>query len=272
MTIPCCKPCNHDHLAPLEKVVKTAVDAGHEAVAALDKWDLFYWLATIYYGNLFRELTLKARQGDPQSPMIMTEELLSAYSLHHLLLRGRRGGVSVPDGAFPATIFVFECQQLADFPALNWDYGDTLVQPYVAIRMGRVGVMAFLQDWGACETEGPEVFRQAQGIALHPAQWRFLVGWGTAVANMYRRPSGQIILRHEDNVTVAPPPPSLARRPRFDPNMEMTANVIALVMGQDLNTIYDGTNLLNAIRRADGSPLVIPLVVDNCDAHIELPH
>lgn len=272
MVIPCCKPCNHDHLAPLEEKVGAAVLAGSDAVRALDKWDLFYWLAKIYYGNLYRELTLKAVQSDPGSPMIMTESALEVYSLHHLLLQGRRAGVgvSVPDGYFPASIFVFECQELASAPKANWDYGDTFVQPYVAVRMGRVGIVAFLQDWGACEDQGPDVFAQAQGLALHPTQWRFLMGWGAAVATMYRRSSTQLLTRYEDRLTVLPPPPSMSGRGWFEPDMRATATMIAHVMGQDLDTVYNGEHLMNAVRQADGSPLFIPLDATNQHAHIAL--
>ena len=61
LTIPCCAPCNNEHLNRIEVAVSTAWREGFDSFASLNRDVLFLWLAKIVYGLLVRELFLPAR-------------------------------------------------------------------------------------------------------------------------------------------------------------------------------------------------------------------
>lgn len=271
LKIPCCYECNHDKLAPLELKIKRAVEGGPHEVEQLDSWTLFYWLGKIYYGLLFRELSLVADRSDPDSNTIMTPEILEQFAMHHALMQRIRGVVDCGD-SFPASIYVLECQELEDEPSLNWDYGDAFVRPYLSLRIGRVGIIAFLQDWGVCKASGPAIFESARGLALHPTQFRFLMGWGHYTAGAYRRTNHHLLFRGKSSVTtISPPFTSLSKEHPYVQDDKSVAQVIAAVMQQPLRSIYRPGQLLNAIEKDDGAQLYIAFTKENCNARIALP-
>lgn len=272
LKIPCCYECNHDRLAPLEEKVKTAVEAGPDAVEQLDPWTLFYWLGKIYYGLLFRELSLVAERSDPNSNKIMTPDILEQFAMHHALMQKIRGVIDCADESFPASIYILECQELLGQPEINWDYGDAFVRPYLSLRMGRVGIIAFLQDWGVCEDSGPLIFQSAKGLALHPIQFRYLMGWGHYTANAYRRTNHHLSFRGESSITtISPPVPSLSNEHPYIQDDRILAEVLSAVMQQPLESIYRPGQLLNAIQKGDGTHLHIPLTSETISIGIGLP-
>jgi len=170
LTVTACTSCNTGPLSRLEQEVGEAFRQGPDAVRALDPERLFLWLAKFYYGILFRELTLALDRRDPESPPIVSDEMLKQFGVHHLLLRRLLNQVTWSD--FPASIFVFDCLEDSD-PKKNFDYFDALDQPYVSVRIGSTYVAAFLQDFGAVRqfgVESWEVPRLAAEVRLHPLQ------------------------------------------------------------------------------------------------------
>jgi hypothetical protein len=128
-------------------------------------------VAAIGYGLLFRELTLRLDQTDPQSSETITDaEVRREFGVHHLLMRRAFGRVSW--NIFPASIFVFDALVDADAKA-NFDYFDAIDQPFLTLRCGSTYVAAFLQDFGAAHDFRVDEFQQvraARHLVLHPLQ------------------------------------------------------------------------------------------------------
>jgi hypothetical protein len=171
VTVTCCFKCNNKYLKPLEDKVSTAFREGAGAVRALDPEVLFLWLAKIYYGLLFRELTLRLDRTNPDNESTITNpEILRAFGVHHVLMRRVLGEVSW--NLFPASIFVFDALT-SETSAVNFDYFDAIDQPFLTLRCGSSYVVAFLQDFGAAHdfgVDGFEEVRAAYRLVLHPFQ------------------------------------------------------------------------------------------------------
>lgn len=86
LTIPCCQTCNRDYLSPLEQTIQNAHDRGFAAFSKLPRLLVFQWLAKIYYGILFRELSLLHDRSDPSLGFIFSQDQLKDFgTLHHFL-------------------------------------------------------------------------------------------------------------------------------------------------------------------------------------------
>jgi hypothetical protein len=198
LTIACCKQCNNERLAPLEKEVGAAFAEGPDEVRNLDPDRLYVWLAKFYYGLLFRELTLFLERSDPAQGAIVTKELLREYGIHHLLLR--RLLEHVEWNEFPASIFIFEA--LAGEPgSINFDYFDAFEAPFLCVRIDRVFVVAFLQDFGAVRQLGVEDGSRvtaARHLKLHPFQCGELMAFFYTVLKLQERPPKLLVGRTDD--------------------------------------------------------------------------
>lgn len=259
LTIPCCHECNTTHLSRIEESVSKAWRTGHEAVAALDENLLFLWMAKIYYGLLFRELFLPLDRTNPSQGQIMDPELLEEYQMHHLLLQGARGVVHW-EGALPASIYVFECQVSEQDPRANFDYADHLLRPFLAIRAGRVAVIATLQDWGALGGAVTlEPFEAARQMSLHPAQFRALVATGQYMNSLFNRTPKHLVHWAEESVKVITLPlGGLSGRPLFDDwDTDTYAKILANALGQPVESIWDGVQITDILGSSD-APREIP--------------
>ena len=169
LTIPCCDQCNTVHLAAIERDVEIAVGAGVEAVRALPRETLFYWLGKIFYGLLYKEGLLQRHRARPRSAKIVPKSVLKSYAAHHLHLQGIRLPMMFRD-FFPASILVVPCQvprSLED----QFDFRDLSPALAVAIRMGKVGILAALQDCGAQAFGAAAHFTALEKLHHHPVQF-----------------------------------------------------------------------------------------------------
>ena len=171
LTIPCCFPCNNLHLQPIETAVSEAVQRGVDAVRQLGDHTLFLWLGKMFYGLLYRELFLDADRREPSLGTITDPDLLRQYELHHYFLQSSRVPMRF-EGDFPASVFVYHTKEPPDRKH-GWDFRDNLGSMFISCRVGKVGMIAALQDGGAqrlCDGFYPKV----QDFPLHPAQFREL--------------------------------------------------------------------------------------------------
>jgi hypothetical protein len=86
----------------------------------------------------------------------------------------------VNDGfdSIPGSIFIFRAQQ-PEAPAERFDYRDTRITPFLALRVGETVLVATLLDWGAmAEALHHPRFDAARQLALHPFQFPELAGYG----------------------------------------------------------------------------------------------
>ena len=169
LTIPCCFGCNNEYLGDIERQVQRACDAGREAVLALPRVTLFLWAGKILYGLLYREHLLSANRRAPEEGPIVPAELLEQFMLHHQFLQAAR----LPFEFFPhvpASIFVYETMTPSDHRT-GFDYWDEMQRLAISIRVGRVGIVACLQDGGAVEQCFGSHYQELAGLALHPMQF-----------------------------------------------------------------------------------------------------
>lgn len=90
LTIPCCKSCNSNHLSALEKTIRENVEKGYSAFYNLDKTKIFQWTGKIFFGILFKELSLLIDQKHKDYSTIMSPKLLEKYKNLHGFLQSIR--------------------------------------------------------------------------------------------------------------------------------------------------------------------------------------
>lgn len=261
--IPCCFTCNNIHLSPIEARVGQAFRSGPDAVRRLDSTDLFVWLSKIYYGLLILELFLAADRTDPAAGNIMVPEWVERLKMHHMLMQVARGVVKWQPSDFPASIFVFECQ-VPSAAQKTFDYGDSLYFPFISIRVGNVGIVASLQDWGSMEHEIEiPMFNVARRTTLHPQQWHQIHAMGLYMASLFDRTPSHVTLQRGTNIEIVtlpiagPPGKPLFREFVLDDY----APVLAKVLQQPVTDIYDGARVVDLIGTGE-DPIVFPVQAD----------
>lgn len=261
--IPCCFTCNNIHLSPIENRVGQAFKSGPEAVRALDRTDLFVWLSKVYYGLLILELNLVADRADPGAGNIMIPEWVERFKMHHMLMQVARGVVRWQPNSFPASIFVFECQVPNDVRQ-TFDYRDSLYFPFLSIRIGNVGIIASLQDWGSMEhTIEIPMFDAARRTVLHPQQWRQIHAMSLYTVSLFDRTPSHITLQRGPNIEIVTLPiAGLSGKPLFrEFVLGDYAQALAEALEQPISEIYDGTRIADLIGRVD-NPTVFPIPAD----------
>lgn len=165
-----CDSC-HKKLETLELEVKEAVITGPSAVRALDPERLFLWLAKFYHGLFFRDMQQLLKPMNRMSPVMSNQDTIRGYVQNYVLLKKLLGRTTWSD--FPASIFIFEALT-GDEAKHNFDYVDSPMQPFLAIRCGRSYIVAALQDFGTLANyDGLEQWPQistADSLKLHPMQ------------------------------------------------------------------------------------------------------
>ncbi|MEU6482347.1 hypothetical protein ABZ858_36905 [Streptomyces sp. NPDC047017] len=264
MKIPCCSTCNNEHLSRIEQAVGDAFAEGPEAVAALDATTLFLWMGKIYYGLMFRELSLLADRRAPQGGSIVSPEFLTTFRMHHLLLQAARGAVRWQKDQHPASVFVFQAQEPTD-PRHRFDYVDIINFPFFAIRVGATAVVAVLQDWGAlAQAVTLPAFEAARQLVLHPQQFREVAALAAYMTTLFNRVPKHLLHAGENHVDVMTLPlQGMSTKFVFDPfDVGDYAQVLSHVTGQPSEELYDGRNIVTLLRDGDNQPWAVPWPAD----------
>lgn len=258
LTIPCCAECNGTHLSVMENKVRSAFDAGYDAVNALDRTVLFSWLAKILYGLLVKERHSLLNLRDRTGAKIISDSDLDRFALHHLLMQTVRGDVnwSSPSGEDPWSIFVLKCQSSGQHPDLNFDYIDSTRIPFLAIRSGEVAIVASLQDWGYLETSIElKHMLAAQQLELHPFQFKELAIICSYVSAAFHQNRKVMMLMGEKQTDVLPLPlPPGATLNIGDPDLLLLAPTLAMHFNTPLEYISDGRRMVTTLSSSDGTP------------------
>ena len=171
LKIPCCKTCNGEYLSTIERRVCEASKSNAQEVRGLGKEVLFQWLGKIFYGLLYKEFLLPLKRSKPSEGPIVPENLLEKYKLHHLFLQSTR--LSMDFNQFPASIFVFDLQKVED--EINYNFRDDFNLMTISIRLGKVGIIAGLQDGSTQEKIFKDYFEKLYDIDLHVLQYNELI-------------------------------------------------------------------------------------------------
>lgn len=169
LTIPCCAKCNGEHLSQLEKTIASAAEQGYEGFSGLDEIILFKWIAKIFYGLQFRELSLIANRRDPASGYIRLPEQLKEYKFLHNLLQSVRLPYKFI-GHRPWSIFLFRTLEYGD--TRDFDYHDDMIPCVFSMRLGKVGIVAALSDHGAIKATYNDIISDYSRHCLHPMQFQ----------------------------------------------------------------------------------------------------
>jgi len=238
LVVPCCRKCNGEHLAKIEADMQRACDKGPESVAKLSPLTLFLWLGKLFYGLLFRELSLRAERSNPDSGPIVPKHLIQQYSLHHLFLQASRMRV-IFDNCFPASILVFRLQ-VPTSVHLQFHLRDDLERLNICLRMGEVGVLAALQDARALEKQAGFCFEQYQQYHLHPLQFEELGAKFFCWSSKMNRVPKYVISGNEQGISVFQLPlAGLSSKPVFDDFEPMEyAEYLSAFTGYPVEAIY----------------------------------
>lgn len=270
LTIPCCQECNTDYLSPVEDTISKAVEEGPEKVRELGKEIIFAWLAKIYYGIIYRELLLPLDRSAPEKGSIVTPELLQLYRTLHLFMQWIRWPIKF-EGFFPASMFIYELQEPEDL--INaWDIKDTPLLT-IAIRMGKVGIIAALLDGGAQDMVAGEYFSQFNQISLHPIQFAEITAEVFYNNTLFNRVPKYLTFDSGDGLTVTQSPlGGWSGKPLFDePDLAKLAEYISLYTNQPLDFVYKPPDkILSSLKKEGGGLPFIdlhenPWPVDNTD-------
>lgn len=229
LTIPCCKTCNNVHLGKIELEMQKACVAGAEAVRALPIETLFIWAGKILYGLLYREHLLAWSRRDEKEGPIVPAELLERFRLHHQFLQAARVPFEFITGV-PASVFVYRTMEPSDIK-MGFDYWDNIMALGISIRVGKVGIVACLQDGGALKYSFDDYYETFQKLNVHWMQFAEITAKIFYDLSRFNRVPKFMLVDGDDRVQVAMNPlGGLSGKPLFnDGNMEEYAAVLAHV-------------------------------------------
>jgi hypothetical protein len=168
LTIPCCDECNSIYLSPIESIMQGALYEGPDRVQKVSPMTLYIWMGKIYYGLLFKDLSLLADRQDPAAGRLMNKETMENYRALHAFLQSSRMEIKF-EGFFPGSIFVFELSLDEDFPP--FDYSDNPIGMTICIRMGNVGIITCLKDDGMIYSGLEQFYQKIREKRLNPIQF-----------------------------------------------------------------------------------------------------
>lgn len=276
LTIPCCKTCNNIHLSSLETDIKAAYEGGLNVFIELDELRIYQWLCKIYYGILFKELSLLADRRNPELGTIMTPEVLERHRTLHAFLQSVRMPFQF-NAERPWSIFVMETMTHPE-RELNYTYHDNVIGLTFSIRLGNIGILACLEDAGAQKIHYDYYFKKLDGIRLHPIQFDELAAKVTYKALLLNRiPKYMNILPEREGGTVYVVTLNIhgmSAAPIFDEwDQKMYARILASywdAYGLDFSKIFIEPNLVyTMIENDDGSIKVLNL--DGSVSHNHIP-
>ena len=258
LTVPCCVLCNNQYLQPLETRVASATAKGPEAVEELGRETLFLWLGKLFYGLLYRDCLLREDRSRADSPPLMGAEELRRYGMHHLFLQMLRWDLRC-EGFFPASILVFETQP-PDTPELQWDLRDSIDHMFIAVRMGRTGIIANLQDSGV-QADSPHPLMDFRPAAAHPLQYLELCAFFAYRSSLFNRTPKYVVLAGPPVRIHQMPLMGLSAKPLFDAWDSRTyAQVLASYAGIPLERAYSAPDkVLTWLRDPSGQRVELPL-------------
>ncbi len=266
LVIGACAPCNTGTLSQLEDYVRVHVEAGYDTFVHIDRDRLALWICKLYFGLLWRELSLAYDRTDPASGPIVEPELLQRFRIVRGLLRGLVRPRTYVGDMRPWSVFIVRTQAIGN-PLDDYDYGDGFAR-VIAMRMGDIGIIACLEDNGLHERDFGVDFPALKGHTFHPAQ--FLEMYARVAYNQTRlnRRTSYLTIQptaggSPNFIAPLPPEAGLSAAPVFDaPDPKTWAHVLALVWARygiaEEDIPYGPGRFFTIIKDADGSFIQIP--------------
>ena len=170
MKMPCHSDVIKNAIHPLEKEIETAFCDGYEAVLKVPEERLFQWMAKLFYGVLYQDISIEVRKSTAKGKEFELNRLLNERLKQlHLLLQS----LVVPmdfNGPKLWSIRVFDIKYSKDV----FNYRDELTNQNFSLGMNGFGIVACLQDNGAVGIKQQEITDVFLKKTLHPIQFEEL--------------------------------------------------------------------------------------------------
>lgn len=257
LTIPCCNKCNNEYLKLAEDEIKKNFSLGIKKFIHLNKDLIYYWLAKIFFGLMYKELFLLYDQKSPNQGNIVSKDYIANFKNLHLFLQGLRKEHSF-NGFVPYSIFVVETQ-IPNKKEKQWDFIDNHNSMIAACRLGEIGIICVFQDGGTLQNFKEEL-SEFFAIPLHPIQFRELVAKVTYKTMLLRNVPTFISTKKDDKIETSMfPIGGLSQNILFDEwNNDEYAKVLSKITNLPLNRINPQPGMVwSWMKDNEGNPLFI---------------
>lgn len=254
LTVPCCEQCNWYRLKPLEDSMSQAAERGRQAVLSLGKHLLFLWLGKIFYGILYKELSLLFDRKDPGGHTIITQDFIQRYRMHRFFLQQAQETVKLVD-FHPGSIFVFSMQPLPE-RRMEWDLCDNVDSMFIGCRVGRVGLIATLADGGA-QQPFEESYSDIVNLDLHPIQFRELCAYFSYRSSLATRTPKYITIPGRPHIVHQLSLGGLSSKPMFEDWVPKEyVHFLAHYVGEDARHLYSAPDdkVMTWLHTPEGQP------------------
>jgi hypothetical protein len=165
--IPCCQKCNNNYLKNTEDEILKCLNGGYVQFIQLNKLKIYQWAAKIFYGLVYKQLSLLYDQSQPQEGFITSPGFVDSFENMHGLLQSFRQNFTflnkLPFSVLIANLHVVKNEE--------YFYQDTISPLTASFRLGEVGIIVAFQDLGLTEDTFGNYLRQVNGQKLHPIQF-----------------------------------------------------------------------------------------------------
>ena len=226
MKMPCRSDVIKNAIHPLEKEIETAFCDGYEAVLKVPEERLFQWMAKLFYGVLYQDISIEVRKSTAKGKEFELNGLLNErLKKLHLLLQS----LVVPmdfNGPKLWSIRVFEIKYSKDV----FNYRDELTNLNFSLGMNGFGIVACLQDNGAVGIKQQEITDLFLKKTLHPIQFEELCA-RFIYANYLLNHFAEYTLKSTEEKVIVESEPLIgsANKSLFDPwDDDMFAQVLSI--------------------------------------------
>jgi len=174
LVIPCCTACNNEYLSGIENKVKSAFANGIGEVRGLEPTVLYQWFSKIFYGLMFKNLSLKASQHVNNDEKILNSDFL----INHRFLFDCMQSIRLPIclDKNHSSLFIFEVHKdLYSKTVGDFFYFDDLNYSTIILQSENIGIVCCIGEHKAIEHKLEKYLDPFFSIILHPFQFRQLM-------------------------------------------------------------------------------------------------
>lgn len=173
LKIPCCQDCNNVALGNIEKVIEKA-SVSYEEFIKLDRWTVFIWLVKIYYGLLFKNLSLVVDFKNLDKGTLVTPEQLLKFKMLHEFLQSTRVNTVFTKEVFSLFIFKLHLHPNND-KKYDFFFTDDNIRSQLAIQIGEIGIICCIGEDGIIEDSLNDYINPFKDNRLHSIQFSELI-------------------------------------------------------------------------------------------------
>lgn len=170
LKIPCCADCNTKHLSRIERTISSAFREGVESVRQLSEPLIYQWLAKLYLGLLYRELTLPFDRAQPKRGYIASRSDFDNVRILWFWLR--QDMTRMRSGSPPGSVWIFRCLVPPTGRGERFDLHTFHSPPTLGIRINDVGIVVDFLDCGLLRQELRSIETELQRLQMAP--WQFV--------------------------------------------------------------------------------------------------